>query len=320
MRSCEQAAKASLISDDFSPVGTTGSGFCCLDQGLEAKDGGNGVDVGGELTVAAAEAEAAVEGRVFGGVLECFDAEELARGWLEAEAKADAQELGTDVAAEELRREFFAELFAVGEGRAGEVLERLAIGNGSEAFEEVVPGVEAIHFAGLVGFVVERFGVVLKGEGEKVLVEIEEMSVGEGFAEVAPGESGLQLKSAGHAGPPDGVVFGAFAGQKDDGVEALESAEIPLHGEADFTGASEINLLSREAMEPEEGAGDDAAVEEIAVTTGGGELKGHRPGVGVPSGVSEKVCRQTGCVEEAGVARFFKEVTKAGDGVAGDFG
>lgn len=73
MRSGEQAAKASLTLDEFSPVGTAGSVLGCFEEGLEAENGGNRVDVSGHLPVAAAEAEAAPEGGIFGGVLEVFD-------------------------------------------------------------------------------------------------------------------------------------------------------------------------------------------------------------------------------------------------------
>lgn len=203
---------------------------------------------------------------------------------------------------------------------ASEELDGFAIGDGGEAFEEISPGMEAVHFTGLVGFIVEGLGVVLKGKGEDAFVEVEEMGVGEGFAEVAPGEGGLELEGAGHAGPPDGVRLGDLFRQKEDGVEAARGGEIALHRKADVAGVSEPELFASKPVEPEEGAGDDPTIEKVAVAGGGAELEGHGKALGVPGGVDEEGSGAAGGVEKTAFACFFEEITEAGDSVTSDFG
>ena len=65
-------------------------------------------------------------------------------------------------------------------------------------------------------------------------------------------------------------------------MEGVKRGEIVLHSGADFAGAGEVDFVAGDAIDPEQGAGDDSAIEKVAVAAAGAELEGHGAGFGVP--------------------------------------
>ncbi len=52
-------------------------------------------------------------------------------------------------------------------------------------------------------------------------------------------------------------------------MEGGEGGEVALHGGADVASAGEVDLVAGDAVDPEQGAGDDSAIEEVAVAAAG---------------------------------------------------
>ena len=276
--------------------------------------------MGRQDAVSTSEGEAAIEGGIFACILECPDTRQLTVEGLGTGQQFDAKQLGAHIAAEKLGGERFAESLAVSECAADQKLNGGPVCDGLEAFEEVGPSVEPVHFFDFVAFVVEGFGVMFESEGKHALVKVQEVGVAKFFSQIAPGESCLELKGSGHFAPPDFIRRGALAGQQHNGVEGSQGCEIAIHGNADFARRGSVQGLVCDAVEPEQAAGYDSAIEEVAVAARCVEFERHRTGFRVPGGKAEEICRTARGEEKFFFTGFFKQKAKAGDGVAGNLG
>ncbi len=310
--------------------GASGEVVLIKGQGLEAKSGGDGVGEGGEFAATAAEAEGAIDvtgagGLVAGGPGGLFGG----AGGIEGDGagvvgpEADAEDLGGDVGALELGAPL-AEAVA-GEGETGGEggADFGYFGAGEEGFEEVAVGVEAVHGAG-AGFAAGEGGVGLEGAFEGAVEVGPPGGVVGGFGEFEPGEGGFELVAGGLAAPAGIAGAGGFAGEVEDRVDVLGVDEIAEHGLAAGGGGVEEGGIGGEAPAAEEGAGDDAIVEEVGGVFGevaiGGPFEGHGIEGGVPGVAAEEAGGVEGGVEGGGVGGALVEVEEAADGVAGDFG
>ena len=287
-------------------------------QGLEAKSGGDRVGEGGEFAVTATETEGAIDvagagGLVAGGPGGLFGG----AGGIEGDGagvvgpEADAEDLGGDVGAFELGAPL-AEAVAGDDESGGEGGADFGFfGAGEEGFEEVAVSVEAVHGAG-AGFTVGEGGVGPEGAFEGLVEVGTPGGVVGGFCEFEPGEGGFELIAGGLAAPAGIAGAGGFEGEVEDGVDVAGVDEIAEHGLAAGGGGFEEGGIGGQAPAAEQGAGDDAVVEEVGGVFGeesvGGPFEGHGVEGGVPGVMAEEAGGVEGGVEGGGVGGALVEV------------
>lgn len=287
---------------------------------LRAEGGRDGVDEGGEFAGSFAEPEAlfhgafAVEAEVGGGPGGFLG------GGLGVEGQ-DAELVGVEACAQELSADIGSfEGVAEGAQAFGDPVdtedEGFAAGflveEEEERFEEVAVGVEAVHHLVVVACGEE---VAMGGEGE---VELVREGVVKAF-DFAPGEGGFQVIATRGTRPLRLVTEGFLGGQGEDRVVACGRGKVASHGLGNVERCGVEARVSGDALESQQGAGDDAAIEEVSESPSAGErFEGHVAERGVP--LREQVF--------AGAARLFEDVAVAGDveqvehrgdGVSGDF-